>query len=214
MGRMPPLVCLWPGLPQLWLRGSWTGLALAVGFSGLVNFLLAATFVWTAWLSIGLLWAGWIAVLVVWVVSAWGAKPVPVVTIDSPPALAAPEPGGRDLLSEVYTQYLQGNWFEAETVLQEMLRLQPRDAEALLQLATLQRHTERLEEAADTLDRLERLDEAIRWQLEIAAERIHLARLQSELDSQDETDSPEELEQTDHHLHQIPEATKERIEAA
>lgn len=202
------MVCLWPGLPQLWLRGAWSGLALAVGFSGLVNFLLAATFVWTAWLSVGLLWAGWIAVFVVWVVSAWGAKPVASITIDSPPTLAAPEPGGRDLLSDVYTQYLQGNWFEAETILREMLRAQPRDAEALLQLATLQRHTERLAEAMETLDHLERLDEAVRWRLEIAAERQQIAN------SQADQESSVEYEQLDQDLHENEESTPHRIEAA
>lgn len=202
------MVCLWPGLPQLWLRGTWSALALAVGFCGLVNFLLAATFVWTAWLSVSLIWAGWIAVGIVWVASAWGAKPAPEITVDSPPTLAAAEPGGKDLLLDVYTQYLQGNWFEAETILQEMLRLQPRDAEALLQLATLQRHTERLEEAADTLDRLERLDESIRWQLEITAERVYLARLQAE------QDSSEDIEDSDHDLQLEDNSTEVRTEAA
>jgi hypothetical protein len=94
-----------------------------------------------------------------------------------------------------------------------MLRLQPRDAEALLQLATLQRHTERLEEAAASLDRLDRLDEAIRWQLEIAAERTQLARLLAEQESLEE-ESLEEFEQSDHDLQLVPNSEKERTEAA
>ena len=37
---------LWPGLPQLWFEGAWSGLALAVGFGLLVNFLLVASLIW------------------------------------------------------------------------------------------------------------------------------------------------------------------------
>lgn len=201
------MVCLWPGLPQLWLRGAWSGLALAVGFTALVNFLLAATFVWTAWLSVSLLWAGWFTVLVVWIVSAYGAKPAEEITVDSPPTLAATELGGQDLLSEVYTQYLQGNWFEAETVLEQMLVAQPRDPEALLLLATLQRHTERWDEAEATLKRLEKLDEAVRWKMEIAAEYTYLEQLKTEQTELEEAESVE-AEQP------VQETLEERVEAA
>ena len=42
---------IWPGFPHLWNRGSWAGLALAVGFTVLLNVLLVATLVWTGWMS-------------------------------------------------------------------------------------------------------------------------------------------------------------------
>jgi hypothetical protein len=41
---------LWPGLPQVWLRGSYVGLALAIGFTALANVLLVATLAWDEWL--------------------------------------------------------------------------------------------------------------------------------------------------------------------
>ena len=44
---MPAAVCIWPGLPSLWERGSWAGLGLAVVFAGLLNVLLVASTVWT-----------------------------------------------------------------------------------------------------------------------------------------------------------------------
>ena len=47
---------LWPGLPQVWLRGSWVGLTLAVGFTALANVLLAATLVWDEWLPARARW--------------------------------------------------------------------------------------------------------------------------------------------------------------
>ncbi len=59
---------LWPGLPQLWFEGAWSGLALALGFGLLLNFLLVASLVWVeliaptvlglAWLALGVIWAG------------------------------------------------------------------------------------------------------------------------------------------------------------
>ncbi len=51
MRRMPRLVYLWPGLPQLWLAGWWWGLALAAGFAVLVDLLLVVSYVWVELLS-------------------------------------------------------------------------------------------------------------------------------------------------------------------
>jgi hypothetical protein len=40
------LLCLWPGLARLWLRGDLRGLLAAVGFAGLLNAALVATLIW------------------------------------------------------------------------------------------------------------------------------------------------------------------------
>ena len=64
------------------------------------------------------------------------------------------------LFREALSEYLQGSWFEAETILGRLLHLYPRDVEARLLLATLLRHTRRYQEALDQLDRLERLRDA------------------------------------------------------
>lgn len=42
---------LWPGLPHLWIEGSWAGLLLAIGFGALLNLLILATFIWPLWLT-------------------------------------------------------------------------------------------------------------------------------------------------------------------
>ena len=41
----------WPGLPHLWIRGSWHGLAAAIASTALFCVLLASSFVWTAWIA-------------------------------------------------------------------------------------------------------------------------------------------------------------------
>lgn len=184
-GRMPKVACLWPGLPQLWMRGAWSGLALALGFTVLVNVLLMATLVWTEWFRFGLLAAGWTAVGALWVASAcaslgWlGASQDPAGVDD-----------GESLFREAQTHYMKGNWFEAETLLNQRLGRNGRDAEASLMLATLKRHTGRLDESLAQLERLERLESAVFWRQEIARERWLIARAREEQDEQADEAEP------------------------
>ena len=199
---MPKIVCFWPGLPQLWLRGSWSGLALAAGSALLLNFVLTATFVWTEWLGASLLNTGWVALVALWGGSAWVSTTrgysTPVVAIAVP---APSEPVDEDLFREVYGQYLQGNWFEAESLLTAMIGRNPRDAEAQLLLATLRRHTGRLDEAEATLARLLKQDEAVRWEQEIQREKRLIGEARFELDDDqnddDQNDQPADEDVTD-----------------
>lgn len=171
---MPKLACLWPGLPQLWMRGAWSGLALAVGFTVLVNLAVAASLVWTEWLSAGLLSACWGAVLALWLaaagVSLRGAGD------DAERKVSAEE----DLFREAQAHYLRGNWIEAETMLTRLIGRDARDVDARLMLATLKRHTNRLDEAEDELRRLVRLEDAGKWQQEIESERVQIAGARNE----------------------------------
>mgnify|MGYP003896200177 CR=1 FL=1 len=67
--------------------------------------------------------------------------------------------------------YLQGDWVATEQLLLKLLKLDDRDAEARLMLATLWRHQGRHREAVRQLDKLSRLEAADPWQHEIAVER-------------------------------------------
>src|SRR5690606_3756204 len=75
------------------------------------------------------------------------------------------------LYREAQQVYLQGDWVAAEQVLLKLLKLDKRDAEARLMLATLWRHQGRHREAIRQLDMLSRLETADRWHHEIAVER-------------------------------------------
>jgi len=183
MVRMPWATYLWPGLPQLWRQGLWWGLALAVGFGVLLNLLVMASFVWVELLGSSTLKFAWLAMSVLWLGSAvasvwhsWGV--VPRVT-------GSAEAMFRAALSE----YLKGNWFEAERTLGRLLELRPRDVEARLLLATLLRHNVRLTEAVEQLDRLELLEDARRWAHEIEVERHVIAQLAAE-NSENEHNQP------------------------
>ncbi len=167
MRRMPRLVYLWPGLPQLWLSGLWWGLALAAGFAVLFDLLLVASYVWVELLSPRDLRLGWMAAGTVWgvsaILSAGFRRTAPTTT------------SAERLYREALNEYLQGSWFEAEAILGRLLRSSPRDVEGRLLLATLLRRTRRRDEALDQLDRLEGLRDAARWSREIADERQRIA---------------------------------------
>jgi hypothetical protein len=145
-------------------------LALAVGAAGLVNLALAASLLWTELLAPKVRTGAWLVVAAVWVGSAVLSR------LEERRLAARREPApGADRFAEVTEQYLKGHWLEAECALREMLRRDPRDLEASLTLATLLRRTGRLGEAAQQLDRLERLDGWEHWATEIGRERACLA---------------------------------------
>jgi len=170
MGRTPWAAYLWPGLPQLWRRGSWSGLAWAVGAAGLVNLALAASLLWYELLASRVRTGAWLAVAVVWVGSALISR----LAENRQAARQNRAPAG-DPFAEATEEYLKGHWFEAECGLRELLRRNPRDLEAGLMLATLLRHTGRLGEAAQQLDGLQRLDGWEHWATEIGRERACVA---------------------------------------
>lgn len=185
------MVCLWPGLPQLWMRGAWSGLALAVGFTALVNVLLMASLVWTEWFQFGLLLACWAAVIGLYIASAfvsigWLGAIQPQAGVDD----------GEELFREAQTQYLKGNWFEAETLLNQRVSRNLHDADAQLMLASLKRHTGRLDDALAQLERLERTEAALKWSQEIANERLLLARARAEQSAETEQTGRQSVEKS------------------
>lgn len=166
MGRTPWATYLWPGLPQLWRRGSWLGLAVAVGFSLVVNLAILASLFWIELLSGRVRTSVWLGIAVFWVGSA-----VVAYRSRGPGLPAGNFEKDEDGLCAAIEQYLKGNWFEAERVLENLLRQNPRDIEAGLMWATLMRRQGRLDEAAKELGRIERFEGHQKWEVEIRRER-------------------------------------------
>jgi hypothetical protein len=188
MRRVPWAVYMWPGLPQLWWRGAWSGLVLAVGFAALLNLALLASLVWTEWLGSMSRTSLWGLVMTLWCCSsgfAWW-----ICRRENDPC--GPK-SARDLFPDAQDQYLKGNWLETERLLHDLLRRDETDAEAALLLATLYRHTGRWDEADAELRRLERRDVAAGWRREIEDEdqRLAEARAQREASSErEDSESP------------------------
>jgi hypothetical protein len=161
-------IYLWPGLPDLWWRGTWSGLALAAAFATLLSLLIASTLVWGELLGPnpgGTIWGGFVA--------AWLALLI-VSTRTSPAKAEAALAGPNDLFPSALAEYLRGNWLEAELLARKLIARVSSDVEARLLLAAVLRHTNRFDEARETLDVLTSWDRAAAWQMEIdvAYERL------------------------------------------
>ncbi len=168
MGRMPYLAYLWPGLPTVLASGSWLGLAWAAVFAVLINLLLLASLWWPELFPSQVRNGMWLATAVFWC----GATVASLRALR--PTNPEEESAAEATFGDATKLYLRADWFGAERILLDLLRKNPRDGDAGLMLATLWRHTGRFGEALQQLGRLELLDGARKWMLEIHQERKHL----------------------------------------
>jgi hypothetical protein len=169
------MTVLWPGLPQLWLRGEVSSLGLAIGFSALLNLAIVSTWGWTELLGLPLLLVAWCGVALIWLLSLVGGA----VQLPRPGGVSAIEPGVDpvgDLFRAAQGEYLRGNWFEAELALNQLLERDPSDVDARLMLATLLRRIGQSKEAVEHLSRLSKTEGAEKWGLEIARQHRLLVR--------------------------------------
>ncbi|MFM1902534.1 MAG: hypothetical protein RLZZ440_434 [Planctomycetota bacterium] len=177
------LTLIWPGLPWLWLRGSFAGLVLAVAFAVTLDVAVVTTFIWPDLVELSFLLAVWTAASIVWLVST-----VSAVAAFPPPLSCRPPAEVDPLFVRARAAYLARDWVAAETRLRELLALAPTDGEAQLLLGTLLRRTGRIDEARRALEQLAQSDAGGRWQRAI---RDELARLEPRpAQESDRTDEP------------------------
>ena len=183
LGAKPWATFFWPGFPQIWMRGNWMALAVAVGAGCILNGALLGTLVWRELLPGEVRNAFWLVTGLIWVSAALYSA---CFDHDLPPysrfdSAEDPFPGA-------VVEYLKGNWYEAERMLVALLRQDVRDAQARLLLAALLRRVGRLEEAERQLDALARFETSDHWQLEIQRERQLIKNRQA-----GESEKPEQL---------------------
>ncbi|MBI2826920.1 MAG: hypothetical protein HYX69_19770 [Planctomycetia bacterium] len=179
---------LWPGLPDLWWRGAWSGLVLAVVFALVADFAVCATWVWDELLGPGRARTIGIACGAAWL----------TLTLVS---LRRSSRGGEavagsesDLYPVALAEYLKGNWVEAEVLARQLLNNCPADVEAALLLAAVLRHTWRIDEARATLDELVCWDRAAGWQTEIDVEYQQLAQKERALEEEEKERKVHEID--------------------
>jgi len=181
----PLLLCGWPGLPGLWYRGQMSSLLVAIGFSILLNLALVSTFLWPWSLGGTFPVVAWPMILLIWGTSAWVAYHGLTDVMTVPVSEKVADPDRPDtLFIQAQGEYLSGHWEEAESLLLRRIENAPRDMESRLLLATLSRHSRRLEQASLHLSDMERFDESFEWGFEIDRERqlIELIRQHEELE--------------------------------
>ena len=164
----------WPGLVRIWRHGATTGLISALGFTILLSTSLVSSFVWSELLSDGARVLLWSLTLLYWALG-W---------VDSNRFLAnhqfvSAQDGQLDLFLAARGEYLRCEWKRSEDLLCSILHENPRDVEARLMLATLSRHQGLLEEAREHLRRLQRLERASEWNMEIEREWKQLTRMET-----------------------------------
>ena len=163
------LCCFWPGLPELWFRGRWTGLPSAIAFAIALNLLLVARFIYPQWLEPLFVRTFFWGLVAVWLLVFFRA-------VRGLPLMLAPREalGVEDQYDAARSEYLKGHWYEAEALLAECLDVDERDAPALLLLASVYRQTQRFDAAARTLAELDTLETADYWWLERDIEQRRL----------------------------------------
>ncbi|REJ68266.1 MAG: hypothetical protein DWQ31_09175 [Planctomycetota bacterium] len=182
IARTKWILCAWPGLAQLWLNGAVAGLALALGFTLLLNLALVASFGWVGLMSSSGKVLTWAVVLLFWIsagavsLSRLRAEAARRIEREEVANRSPAEHAAADPFVAATNEYLQGNWYEVERLLDQLLRRDAQDVEARLMWATMCRHTGRLDEARRRLDDLSRRERAAKWQVEIARERGILQR--------------------------------------
>lgn len=178
------LLCLWPGLPRLWLRGCWTGFGGAIIYALCLNFALAITGVWPQMVGSGVKLIAWTVVFGFWSVAFW-------ISWRSLPKLVSKSSDDQQegLLRQAQAEYLKGNWFDAERILKRMLRVNPIDADVQITLATLYRRAARWKQAKAVLQKLARSEGGQKWRLEIQRELCQLERQEQERARGQEVDS-------------------------
>ena len=179
---------------------------MALLFAGLLNLAIASQFIWPELLPPPLAWSLWPGVAGFWIyglVQSW--RQMSQLSVIAP---ASRSPAGNsregtqledDLESEIFDddlftvaqqEYLKQNWYETETLLRKLLVACETDIPARLMLAAHCRHTGRIEDAEDELNRAARSDGSEEWEFEIKQERKLLADRTSE--SEEEKPKAEE----------------------
>ena len=165
------LLCGWPGLPGLWFKGQTSSLVVAIGFSILLNLALISSFIWPNSLGETFPLIAWPIILLIWSTSTWVAYQSLSDVMAVPVSEKVAQPERPDtLFVQAQREYLGGHWEEAESLLRRRIERQPRDMEARLLLATLLRHTRRLEDASNQLIEMQRFDNSQEWNFEIDRE--------------------------------------------
>lgn len=176
------LLCLWPGLARLWLRGDFQALGFAVFFSILLNLALVSSLIWPAYLGSRFLLVAWPLLAMVWLANAWLSWRWLPQRLQVGHKFAAPAELRVDtLFNQAQREYLRCHWAEAQGLLERRLRLRPRDVESRLLLASVLRRVGRFQLAVKELELLEGLDEARAWSLELSRERERLRLAQEPL---------------------------------
>lgn len=162
-------------------------MALAVGFTGLLNATILSLLVWPEWLPERVKLACGLATGLIWLAAVWetrgelrrqAARLAEESLEDGELAAETEREVDRGALDQLFCEaqrhYLAGDWLATERSLVRLLRQDRHDIEAQLLLATLFRSTGETAKARRALDRLARRADAVEWLFEVNCEQRRL----------------------------------------
>lgn len=156
---------LWPGLSRLWHAGDLGALVTAIAFALLLNLVM-----WGSFISPGGVWFSWRGAMWALVVLFWAAGVWQAARHRASLRELSPAPDQEGLFTRAQAEYLQGHWVEAQALLEQLIRRDPRDLESHLLLASVYRRSQRLELSRQELCHIRQHDGAARWRFEIDRE--------------------------------------------
>ena len=173
--RIPLPTYLWPGLPQLTQRGTWTALFWALATAFLADGVIITRYIWPE--TFDVVWDNVIlgCFLGVYIVGC-------IVSYFIEKARdASSQTSNEDLFPEAQKRYLEGRYFEAEHDLVQLINKNPEDMPARLLLIDLLVVNRRLEEAVKALKETIDFSEAQQWKWELIAVNEHIKQVQQDL---------------------------------
>lgn len=156
----------WPGLQGLHRHGKILPSLTAISYGLLLGLGVASAWVWPQLLEGTAEQLLWTVLFLLAVATFFVGDRI----VDEADEQTSEPPEGNDVFRAAMTQYLRGDWFSVERNLKNALRQRPRDIECRLLLATMFRHTGRLEEAQGELLYISRVEQAWRWDVELQRE--------------------------------------------
>ena len=171
--RIPLPTYLWPGLPQLTQRGTWTALFWALATAFLADGVIITQFIWPETFD-----KFWDNVILGSFIGVYAVGCIASYQIEKSRASYDQTSSNADLFPEAQKRYLEGKYFEAEQALVKLLSKTPEDIPARLLFIDLLITNRRLEEAIKMLQETIDFSEAQPWKWELIAvnERIKQVR--------------------------------------
>jgi tetratricopeptide (TPR) repeat protein len=176
MQKKPWAIYVWPGLPHIWTHGSWPALYVAVMAAVFLIVVMVGSFGWSELIVPPLRTILWMSLAIVW----GGAAVYSAIKLRRQDA-DGNFGSAKDIFNLAMDRYLKGDFYQAERLLLKLLEKNPRDLDARLLLATLMRHTGRIKQASEQLDKLSCFEGAEKWALEIQSEQNRLIELKNKL---------------------------------
>ena len=176
--KIPWSTYLWPGLPQLTQRGTWTALFWALATAFLADGVIITRYIWPETFDVfwdNVILGSFIGVYVVGCLVSYQIEKSHNASIQTSVADAFPEAQKR---------YLEGRYFEAEQTLVKLLNAAPEDVPARLLLIDLLIVNRRLEEALKQLQQTLEFSEAQPWKWELIAVNEHIKEVRQNLTEQ------------------------------